>query len=179
MKTNTTKITLILTVAALCGSGLLFADDNKKLNGSKRGLLENFYIEGCGGCHFPYQPGFLPPRSWAMIMNGLEDHFGENAEMTKEEAIPIRNFLQNNAAKRTNRGPSNKIMIAQGKDSVLLRITDTSYFRHEHDEIPARMVKENAKVGSFSNCDACHTRAMQGSFDEHQVRIPGYGRWDD
>ena len=49
----------------------------------------------------------------------------------------------------------------------------------EHNEIPARFVTANPKVNSFSQCDACHIDAEQGSFNEHDVRIPGYGRWDD
>ena len=61
----------------------------------------------------------------------------------------------------------------------LMRITETSYFKKEHDEIPPKMVKDNPEVGSFSRCDACHTRAADASFDEDEVRIPGYGRWED
>jgi len=40
-------------------------------------------------------------------------------------------------------------------------------------------VKDNPEVGSFSRCDACHTGAAKGSYDEHGVRIPGFGRWED
>ena len=32
---------------------------------------------------------------------------------------------------------------------------------------------------SFSRCGACHRRAEQGVFNEHEVRIPGYGRFND
>jgi hypothetical protein len=187
-------IALLLAVAMLCGSGILLADDDHEHDGDERGFLDrwfggpkrggaaaeqHFYVEGCGGCHFPYQPGFLPARSWEKIMNGLEDHFGENAELLDEEEVPIRNFLLENAAGEVNSGLSNKMMSALGDDPAPMRITDTRFFRHRHDEIPARMVTGNSNVGSFSNCDACHTRAMQGSFDEHQVRIPGYARWED
>lgn len=28
-------------------------------------------------------------------------------------------------------------------------------------------------------CGVCHTEANQGSYSEHQVIIPGYGRWED
>jgi len=34
-------------------------------------------------------------------------------------------------------------------------------------------------VGSFARCEACHRGAEQGDFDEHGVRIPGHGNWDD
>lgn len=32
---------------------------------------------------------------------------------------------------------------------------------------------------SFSNCNACHQGAEAGVYNEHRVRIPGVGRWDD
>jgi hypothetical protein len=41
------------------------------------------------------------------------------------------------------------------------------------------MVTGNPEVVSFSRCETCHRGAEQGDFDEHGVRIPGYGRWDD
>ena len=41
------------------------------------------------------------------------------------------------------------------------------------------MVAGNPYVGSFSRCEICHGDAEEGNFDEHGVRIPGYGRWDD
>ncbi len=53
------------------------------------------------------------------------------------------------------------------------------YFRREHDEIPPRLVRNNEEVGSFSNCQACHRNAETGIYNEHQVVIPGVGRWDD
>jgi hypothetical protein len=200
MKQNIIKITLFLMIGLLFGVGVLVADDDYERDDEHehdddQGFFErwfggdkqpnpdkaeqHFYVQGCGGCHFPYQPGLLPTGSWEKIMAGLEDHFGDNAELSEEEAAPIRKFLLDNAADKVNRGLSNRVMSSLGDDPAPLRITDTHYFRHEHDEIHGRMVTGNPEVGSFSNCDACHTYAMKGSFDEHQVRIPGYGRWDD
>ena len=43
----------------------------------------------------------------------------------------------------------------------------------------AALVAGNPQVGGFGNCGACHRGAERGSFDEHQVRIPGYPYWDD
>lgn len=61
-----------------------------------------------------------------------------------------------------------------------LCITKTLYFVRKHDEISyQKMVKNNKKVGSFSNCTACHSKAEKGSFNEHEVKIPGYGQWED
>ena len=112
-------------------------------------------------------------------MSGLEDHFGENAELSESKANELRNYLLDNAAGRVNYGLPNKIVSTLGDDQIPLRITKTPYFIHEHREIPPKMVTGNERVRSFSQCDTCHSGAMGGNFDEHRVRIPGYGRWDD
>ncbi len=39
---------------------------------SKKGVTpvnDKLYLEECGACHFPYQPGLLPMRSWQKILN--------------------------------------------------------------------------------------------------------------
>ena len=60
-----------------------------------------------------------------------------------------------------------------------MRISELPYIRHEHDEIPRRLMEGNPKVRSRANCQACHRQADKGYFGEHGVNIPGYGRWDD
>ncbi len=136
------------------------------------------YQEECSGCHFVYQPGLLPAASWQRLMNGLADHFGENAELDADTAAQLSDYLVANAADRVSTGRSPGIANSLRGDAPL-RITETVYFRRQHDEIPARVVADNPEIGSFSRCDACHTGAGDGSYDEHTVRIPGWGRWDD
>jgi hypothetical protein len=137
------------------------------------------YVKECGGCHFPYQPGLLPAVSWERIMLTLEDHFGENAELESGDRNAIMGYLLNNAAGRVNYGLPNKIMAAQKGRPMPLRVTEMRYFVYEHSELSKKMVQDNPEVKSFSNCGSCHPRAMQGLYDEHDVRIPGFGRWDD
>jgi hypothetical protein len=60
-----------------------------------------------------------------------------------------------------------------------LRITEIPYIRHEHDEIPDRLITGNAEVVSLSRCEGCHGGAVQGSFSENDIRIPGFGKWED
>jgi len=103
-----------------------------------------------------YPAMLLPEQSWRKVMAGLEDHFGDNAELD----ATTRRFR--------NLG-----------DARPLRITELPYFVHEHDEIPARFVAGNDRVKSLSQCSACHHDAERGRFDEDDVVIPGFGRWDD
>ncbi len=136
------------------------------------------YVSECGDCHMPYQPGMLPAASWRRIMNGLEDHFGDNAELDEPVRQRILSLLENNGADRSGMGRAPGVARSLGGQAPL-RFTETRYFRRKHHEIPARLVKNNPDIGSFARCDACHLKAAQGNYDEHQVRIPGVGYWDD
>ncbi|WP_456381142.1 diheme cytochrome c [Thiolapillus sp.] len=135
------------------------------------------YQDECGSCHMAYQPGLLPAPSWEKLMSGLDDHFGENAELPENERRVLLNYLLNNAAGRSNYRVSNKLM--RNIRGTPIRITELPYFVHEHREIPSRLVTGNPKVRSLSYCDSCHTQANMGSYNEHQINIPGYGRYDD
>ncbi len=137
------------------------------------------YRAECGSCHFAYQPGLLPQHAWERIMGSLQEHYGDDASLDGKQAAEIRSYLINNAADRTSQSRSHAIAERSGDQDTLPRITETSYFKREHYEIPARFVQANTDVGSFSNCQACHRSAETGVYNEHQVVIPGVGRWDD
>jgi hypothetical protein len=96
-------------------------------------------------------------------MRGLDKHFGVDASLDAATANRITTFLEQTAA--SNRRDVRPIA------AIPLRITDTAWFRHEHDEIPST-VWQRKSVGSPANCAACHTGAEQGHFSEHGVRIP-------
>ena len=142
-------------------------------------VKDTLYKEECGSCHFAYQPGLLPARSWKKMMGDLENHFEENAELDKETQKTLTKYLLENAADHANYKRSIRIMNSLGKNDAPLRITKTPYFIRKHDEIPKRMVQDNPKVGSYSKCTACHINAEKGSYDEDEVRIPGVRKWDD
>ncbi len=142
--------------------------------------VENvLYKKECGSCHFAYQPGLLPALSWEKMMAGLENHFGDNAELLKEDQVEITMYLIANSADYSDHKASIKISRSLDGMGNPLRITDTPYFINEHNEIPAKMWKDNPKVKSLSYCDRCHANAEAGSFNEHNVNIPGFGKWDD
>jgi hypothetical protein len=138
------------------------------------------YTAECGSCHFAYQPGLLPEASWRKLMSGLSDHFGENAELTPETQKLLTEYLIQNAAEKDSGSIARKLQSATAANGEpVLRITETDYFIRKHDELPPRVWRDNPKVGSLSNCSACHAKADNASFDEHQVNIPGVGRWED
>ena len=135
------------------------------------------YTEECGACHFAYPAGLLPARSWEKLLSNLNDHFGENAELGADVAQSLRAYLTKNAADKVRNRLSQRIARSVAHTTPL-RITETSFFKREHREVPQRLVKDNPKVQSFSRCPVCHTRAARGSFSENEIDIPGYGRWD-
>jgi len=137
------------------------------------------YLEECGSCHFPYQPGLLPARSWAKLMSGLDNHFGENAELPAENGNMLLDYLLKNSADNSNYKRSVKIMKSLSPGDAPLRASETPYFLKKHDELTPEMVQNNPKVGSFSKCEACHTEAARGSFSEREILIPNFGPWEE
>jgi len=172
----------IITVSLLAATGLVFGDsDHERDEHRQTTSASSFapYQTECGSCHLAYPPALLPARSWEALMTGLADHFGDNAELSAASTAQIRDYLVSNAADHSSARRAAAFANSVPAGQAPLRITETRYFQRKHDEVPARLVKDNPKVGSFSNCQACHRRAEAGSFDEHSVNIPGYGRWDD
>ncbi|MCF6257265.1 MAG: diheme cytochrome c [Gammaproteobacteria bacterium] len=187
-KTWSIVLTMGFTLGLIGISGMVLSDDDDDYEGNDRwsqsrldvAPVDNaFYKEECGSCHFPYQPGLLPARSWQRLMGGLEDHFAENAELEAVDAEQLTAYLTENAADTSDYKRSRGISRSLAKDDAPLRISTTRYFKRKHHELPDRMVKDNPDVRSFSNCELCHERAAQGSYDEHQVKVPGYTDWDD
>jgi len=143
-------------------------------------LVENeTYQTECGSCHFAYQPGLLPGKDWERVMDSLVEHYGDHASLDEVQATEIRGYLLDNAADRASLSSARAFSAGSESGDILPRITNTHYFQREHSEIPIRIVRGNAEVGSFSNCQACHRTADAGIYNEHQVVIPGVGRWDD
>ena len=182
---NSLVITTILFIAGMVTIPVVFSDDDNKWSEYRQksigvaNTVNPVYKEECGSCHMAYPAGLLPAASWQTMMLKLDDHFSDNAELDADTHKAITEYLLANSAEQSEYRRSRKIINTLGLNSVPLRITETPYFKHEHDEIPNKMVKENKQVNSFSHCNACHTKAEQGQFDEDNVNIPNYGRWDD
>lgn len=132
----------------------------------------------CGACHMPYPAQLLPKAGWQRILGTLDNHFGEDATLTKTPVADIEAYLVANAADSNNAGKFSNLLRGL-KTADPIRITELPYYKHKHDEIdPKRMVLNNPDVGSFSECNACHGKAVEGVFDEHTVKIPNFNKRD-
>ena len=114
----------------------------------------------CGSCHIAYPPQLLPAPAWRRIMSGLDQHFGTDASLDSRSVAQIGAFLDQHAG-------SGK----RARGAQTLRITESAWFRREHDEVPAATWKLPG-VKAPSNCAACHTTAEQGDFGERNIRVP-------
>lgn len=177
----------LLAVALLVSSGSALAEENFWLwavNFSRqkevRPVDNKTYKDECGSCHFAYQPGLLPGKSWAKLLDekALADHFGEDASLDKETLKEIYDYTMANAAEKSWYKRSRKIAKATEDGDAPLRITEVRYIKRKHHEIPEKMVKGNKDVKSPAYCNACHTKAEEGIFDEDTVDIPNFPNRD-
>ena len=153
---------LIFTLLGL--HGLLVWSSGPMARGAEdTAPLDPSYRQECGSCHVPYPPRFLSARSWQMVIVGLSEHFGVDASLDDEASTrAISAYLQRNARRKET---------LNSNGQPLLRITETRWFLHEHDEVPSGLWK-TAAVKSPAHCVACHTGADQGRFSEQQIRLP-------
>ena len=119
------------------------------------------YAAECASCHIAYSPRLLAAPAWERIVTGLDNHFGTDASVDAATAGTIRAYLETHAQ------PAG----SKRYDPSATRITETRWFRKEHDEIAAGVFRR-ASVASPANCAACHPQASRGQFDERDVRIP-------
>ncbi len=136
------------------------------------------YKDECGSCHFAYQPGLLPERSWRKLMSSLNDHFGENAELPDADRQALTDYLASHAGDHSDARRAQQLVRSIAAGDAPLRISQVPFFQREHREIPRRVI-ESKEVGSLSNCQVCHRTADRGDFEERNINIPGYGRWED
>ncbi|WP_456403714.1 diheme cytochrome c [Hydrogenimonas sp.] len=137
------------------------------------------YEAECGACHFAYQPGLLPARSWNRMMTTLSDHFGTDASLDTAQERRIARYLVANAAdRRPTDGEIGEFARRIDRESTPLRISETPYFLKEHRKISAKLIAQK-EVKSLANCNACHRDAAEGRYSERNIVIPNHGPWDD
>ena len=144
-------------------------------------VTDKQYQEECSGCHFAYQPGLLPAKSWEVLLTAaaLRKHFGVDAELDNDTLKVIHDYAVDNAADKSWYKRSRKIAVATEEGPAPLRITELRYISRKHHDIPEKMIKGNKGVKSLSFCDKCHTQASSGVYDVDTVYIPNYPDWKD
>lgn len=173
---NNISVAFIL-LAVVAGGRTLLADGHHKeqeslyVSSNLPNVTNSKWKTECASCHMLFLPSLLPARSWIKMMGGLEKHFGENASLDAKTKDEITKFLVANSAEVSSSRRGAKINRSIPSESTPLRITETPYFLHKHDEISLSVWKR-PKVKSAANCVACHRNAERGVFSEHEVSIP-------
>jgi diheme cytochrome c len=124
-------------------------------------VSDNKVNEECGACHMVYQSQMLPSRSWQAITSNLANHFGEDASIADAAVLQrITDYLMLNSGDAT--GVPRGILKGLSIDETPLRITELPLWVAIHsEEVSARTWK---RVGSKSNCTACHRSAADGNY---------------
>jgi hypothetical protein len=149
----------LLAVILLCSLARVAAADG---HGASPGVpLLPAYQTECSACHVAYPPGLLPAASWQRVMQNLPQHYGTDASLEPAQVAALTTWLQAHA------GTSRRAAMPPPEDSI----TRSAWFIRKHDEVPAATWQRPA-IKSAANCGACHPKADQGDFNEHQVRIP-------
>jgi hypothetical protein len=121
--------------------------------------------EECGGCHLAFAPSLLPANSWKRMMADLTDHFGSDAGLDAATTERIAAYLADNAADSGGQRYGRKMTRGLAAQEAPLRITELPRWVRIHHEVSS-WEWSSKKVGSKSNCAACHTDAERGYFDD-------------
>ncbi|OGQ94026.1 MAG: hypothetical protein A2521_06070 [Deltaproteobacteria bacterium RIFOXYD12_FULL_57_12] len=165
------KSTLFFLAVVLVLPVLAFADDDHHKGTKQLSVVVNdIYKNSCGSCHFAYQPGLLPSKSWVKILDEPDAHPGGNVSLDEKAKSEVRNYLIQNSAENSHSKRSKKIMNSIGSDAPV-RISEIPYIKHKHHEIKQEVFARKA-IGSRANCIACHRSAESGGYDDDDVVIP-------
>jgi cytochrome b len=137
--------------------------------GVPAGPLDPTYAQECGSCHMAYPPSLAPSPRWIAIMDGLQDHFGEDASLEPWLMSRIRAYLTMNAAERWDTRAAHELQRSNPQDPI--RLTATPFWVRMHRGIPESVFKSRA-VGAKGACEKCHSDASTGRFDPQDINMP-------
>jgi len=100
MKKSLLIVFAMILLISLISIPIVFSDDDRWEDYRQKSLGVSVnknpqYQEECGSCHMAYQPGLLTASSWSRIIQGLDNHFGDNAELDDDTQLSILQFIRN------------------------------------------------------------------------------------
>jgi hypothetical protein len=106
-------------------------------------------------------------------MDGMANHFGENASLDPAKAATLQGWLTANASERWDTRAA--IMLRRVNAADPQRITSTQGWTRVHEHIPDSVFKSKA-VGARGACKACHGDAETARFAPQSIAIPKEAR---
>ncbi len=131
--------------------------------------LDATYVRECGSCHLAYPPSLATEQTWKAVMDGLSDHFGENASLDPAVRAKLGEWLAANASERFDTQAAN--LVRRMNPAEPQRMTAAPAWVEVHRDIPDAVFK-SAAVGAKGACNACHRDAATGRFDPQRIAIP-------
>lgn len=137
------------------------------LAGEHRYPLAPAYVTECGSCHVAYPPALLDAPGWALTLRDIDRHFGSDASLDAKTQREIAALLQAQASTRRKHEASGKTP----------RLSETAWFLREHRAEKLRkhgtLPPTTGSSGfSMAQCNACHSRASQGDYNESTLQAP-------
>lgn len=121
-------------------------------------------VKECSSCHLAFSAGWLPQASWKKIVDGLPNHFGDDARLPDERRAQVEAALLAGAGDAKTGRSSPFIKSVTGEEAPL-RLTETMGFQRKHKKFKPGTATM-ARVKSLANCQACHPKAAEGIFED-------------
>lgn len=126
------------------------------------------FVSECASCHTLYPPHLLSKKSWHLLMSDLENHFGDDASLDREDHNNILSFLLQHSAETSTMEASKKILDSiENKD--IITISKTTFWKERHAEIP-KEVFLHEEIKSKANCKACHIDIEKGLIEDENIK---------
>lgn len=161
----------------MLGSVLIFGFYGVLVNaiegGPARYQQDAVYMDECGACHLAYAPDLLPVESWKLVLAGLEDHFGESAEVDPATLAHLSSYLEDQGLSRGKPSPMSRLLRGLPAEPPI-RITELPSFVNLHYLVARQLELSELSEGFLSPCADCHRDAELGIYDKELLH-PGYG----
>ncbi len=161
----------VVVASASAGIGTIaVVASNRPALGVPTAALEGTYAKECGACHAPHHPSIAPAAAWQAILERLDDHFGDNAELDPATVAQLRTYLLAQSAEQFDSKAANIFRdVAAGE--TLPRVTETASWKRLHRAIASNVFQAKPVAGRV-NCQACHADAATGGFKPRNISIP-------
>ncbi len=131
--------------------------------------LDPTYADECAACHNAYHPSLMRAQGWALLMEGLDDHFGEDASLDPDTTAQIADWLVSHSAETVDTKPAH--VLANSAAYAPFTLTETPFWKARHAAIPAEQFRA-PPIYDNGNCAACHQDAETGLFYPANISIP-------
>ena len=129
------------------------------------------YEKECGSCHFAYQAGWLPDRSWRALMGSLDKHFGESIRLDAAKHAEILKHLLDGSADRMQSLRSVQVLASLRGEPTPLAVSRVPLVSGIHGGFLDPAYNPNPAPKSLANCTTCHAKAASGTFKHVQFTV--------